>query len=44
MPLDSFKWLPRSIAGYYRSIQVEEPEEIPSELTGAPEPEASPGS
>ncbi len=29
MPVDSFKWLPRSIAGYYQSIQVETPAEIP---------------
>lgn len=29
MTTDSFKWLPRSIAGYYRAMQVPEPEEIP---------------
>ncbi len=29
MPVDSFKWVPRSIAGYYQSIQVPEPEETP---------------
>ena len=29
MPIDSFKWLPRSIAGYYQSLQVPEPEETP---------------
>ena len=29
MPTDSFKWLPRSIAGYYQSLQVPEPEETP---------------
>lgn len=28
MPVDSFKWLPRSIAGYYQAMQVPEPEEI----------------
>ncbi len=29
MPIDSFKWLPRSIAGYYQAMQVPEPAEIP---------------
>lgn len=29
MTTDSFKWLPRSIAGYYRAMQVPEPESIP---------------
>ena len=29
MPTDSFKWLPRSIAGYYQAMQVPEPEGIP---------------
>ena len=29
MPIDSFKWLPRSIAGYYQSLQVPEPGETP---------------
>ena len=29
MPVDSFRWLPRSIAGFYQAMQVEEPESIP---------------
>ena len=29
MPVDSFKWLPRSIAAYYQAIQVPAPESIP---------------
>ena len=29
MPVDSFKWLPRSIAAYYQSMPVPEPEPIP---------------
>ena len=29
MTTDSFKWLPRSIAGYYRAMQVPAPESIP---------------
>lgn len=29
MPTDSFKWLPRSIAGYYQAMEVPEPEETP---------------
>ena len=29
MVVDSFKWLPRSIAGYYQAMQVPQPEEIP---------------
>ena len=29
MPVDSFKWLPRSIAGYYQAMQVPEPEDVP---------------
>ncbi len=29
MTVDSFKWLPRSIAGYYKAMQVPEPDGIP---------------
>ena len=29
MPVDSFKWLPRSIAAYYQAMQTPEPESIP---------------
>ncbi len=29
MPVDSFKWMPRSIAGFYQAMQVPEPEGIP---------------
>ena len=29
MTVDSFRWLPRSIAGFYQAMQVEEPESIP---------------
>ena len=29
MQVDSFKWLPRSIAGYYKAMQVPEPDTIP---------------
>ena len=29
MPTDSFKWLPRSIAGYYQALQVPAPDGIP---------------
>ena len=29
MPTDSFKWLPRSIAGYYRAMDVPAPQGIP---------------
>lgn len=29
MPVDSFKWLPRSIAGYYRTLAIPEPTFIP---------------
>jgi D-proline reductase (dithiol) PrdB len=29
MPVDSFKWLPRSIAAFYQAIEVPEPESIP---------------
>ena len=29
MPVDRFKWLPRSIAGYYQAMQVPEPDQIP---------------
>jgi D-proline reductase (dithiol) PrdB len=29
MPVDSFKWVPRSIAGYYQAMQVPEPEDTP---------------
>lgn len=29
MTVDSFKWLPRSIAGYYQAMQVDRPEHIP---------------
>ena len=29
MPVDSFKWLPRSIAGYYRTMEVPEPDGVP---------------
>ncbi len=29
MPVDSFKWLPRSIAGYFQAMQIPEPEQIP---------------
>jgi len=29
MPIDSFKWLPRSIAGYYQALQTPDLGEIP---------------
>ncbi len=29
MPVDSFRWLPRSIAGFYQAMQVPEPDGIP---------------
>ncbi|MCI0890802.1 MAG: hypothetical protein J4O04_08345, partial [Chloroflexi bacterium] len=29
MPVDSFKWLPRSIAGYYQAMQMPDLGEIP---------------
>ncbi len=36
MPVDSFKWLPRSIAAYYQAMQVPEPEAIPWTLLRKP--------
>lgn len=36
MPTDSFRWLPRSIAGYYQSMQVPAPESIPWSPLGKP--------
>lgn len=29
MPVDSFKWVPRSIAGYYRTLAIPAPDSIP---------------
>jgi len=29
MPVDSFKWLPRSLAGYFQAMQVPEPDGMP---------------
>ncbi len=36
MPVDSFKWLPRSIAAYYQGLPVPAPEPVPWTPLGKP--------
>ncbi len=36
MPVDSFKWMPRSIAGFYQAMQIPAPEGTPWTPLGKP--------